>query len=316
MSIEVVSQSSLAQATTTEAGSATDVKSTENKSASVQETEQDESTEASETTEELEESSQDESEGQDEDDSDSDESTNQKPKRKSGFQRKIDKLTKRNAEKERELEYWRAEALKSKQQKPETEQAQEQVETPKLSHQDDGRPNADEFDTYEAYIDALTDWKLEQKERAKEIQAKETQVKNEYQAKVDAHSKRLNEFVQKHDDFQEVIENVDDINMSLAVQQAILESDDGPHLMYELAKQRDEYARICQLPPFAAARELGKFEAQIKASSTQKQVTEIKKPKAPPPISPVGSKVSMSKSLSDMDYDEYRRVRLEQMRKG
>lgn len=113
------------------------------------------------------------------------------------------------------------------------------------------------------------------------------------------------------------MEDVDDIPMSLTVQEVILASDNGPELMYELAKNPEEYARICKLPAVQAARELGKFEARISSSQdTKKETKQLTKTKAPPPIKPVGSKASsVTKSPDDMDFQEFKRWREAQIRR-
>lgn len=257
----------------------------------------------------------DEASGNDEEsDEDSQKNEEQKPKRKPGFKKRIDKLNQRLTERERELEYWREQALK--------DSKVESNRTAQFASQSDssGKPNPDNFQTHAEYVEALTDWKVEQKERERETKAQQKSAQTEYESKVKSHSERLQAFVESHKDFQDVIEDVDDVPMSVAVQQVILESENGPALMYELAKNRAEYERICALPAIAAARELGKIEARINSSSPSNSETkEIKTTKAPRPVTPIGAKSGASaKRLDDpnLSQKEYERLRMEHMRKN
>lgn len=251
----------------------------------------------------------------DENDSDNNESDtkegDQKPKVKGGFKKRIKKLTNQLSEKNNELEYWKQEALKR--QSSETENTQNKVQKKEA----DSKPKAEDFESHDEYIEALTDWKIEKRDKEKETKSKETQIKTEFDRQVEAHNKRVEKFVESHDDFHDLIEEIDDVPMSMAVQDLILRSENGPELMYELAKNRKDYERICALDPIQAAREFGKFEARVlkpSESSKEKQTT-----KAPPPIAPLKAKSSGSvkktifdKNLSQAEYEALRR---EQMRK-
>lgn len=282
---------------------------TDNESASAEETE--ESTEDSDTSEGTEESedneSDDESESDDEDDEDK-----PKPKKKGGFKRRIDKLNSKLSAKEQELEYWRKQALERKDIDAEREQKQAPLRP-------DGKPSADDFDSHEEYVEALTDWKLEQKLSEREQKQKETELKTEFQKAVSTYQERVQEFKKSHKDFDRVIESAEDITLSLTVQDTLLTSELGPQLAYELSKNVEELERINALPPFQAARELGKLEAKLSDSSLSRK-TEVKVSKAPKPINPVGSKSSGSSTKSiydpDLSQKEYERLRNEQMRKG
>lgn len=308
--VEVVSQSSPEQAVTANSGLAESAKAEEQKSAPAEKSAS-ESLEASEAQEDATDAQAEAGEEDDDADSDESQSKDGKPKKKNGFKKRIAKLNSKITESQRELEYWKAQAMKG-QGEPKAEKPQEQQAAKKPGAE--GKPDPDNFASYDEYLDAVVDWKSEQREKQKEVDRKADEAKAQEQAKVRAHVDRLEAFKKSHEDFQDLMEEIDDIPMSQYVQEAILDSDNGPELMYELAKHREEYARICKLGPVAAARELGRFEARIAKSSDIK--TEIKKTKAPPPIAPVGSKASASvKSLEDMDYDEFKRVRNEQTRR-
>lgn len=284
----------------TEAKSAPETKSS---------TEQKKSPESDPVENETDEDQSDESEADDSQEPEAKDSENEKPKKKGGFQRRIDKLNQRASAAQQEAEYWKEQALKG----ASGPKSAEKVETPKADQA--GKPDPDKFETHAEYVEALTDWKIEVKDKAKAAEARQSQLKTEQENAMKSHSERVNAFKEKTDNFMEVLENVDDLPVSPAVQELIVTSDHGPELMYELAKNRAEYERINKLSPLAAARELGKIESRIAAQSPDPKKTESKKiTKAPQPISPVGQKGGASeKSPDEMPYQEYKKWREAQL---
>lgn len=247
-------------------------------------------------------------ENDDLEDSDEESGEKDKPKKKSGFKRRIDKLNSKLTAKEQEIEYWRKEALKNSKQGPEAK------ETKTVDKKLEGKPHPDSFDSQQEYVEALTEWKLEQKLSEQKAKDKEVETKTAAQKQFDEHTKRVQEFAKKQEDFLEAIEDIDDIRLSMTVEDVIVGSENGPELMYELAKNRKELERICALPPIAAARELGKIEARLQKSSSDepKKIT-----KTPAPLKPISSKSSAAgKSLEDADYEDFKRMRHEQLKKN
>lgn len=248
----------------------------------------------------------DESETHESENADESEEKEERPKKKNGFKKRIDKLNKRVTEKQSEIEYWRSEALKN--QKPITPEKSQ----PKLEQS--GKPLSAQFDSHEEYIEALTDWKVEQKEVQREAKKKETEIKTSVESQRQKYFERAKEFAKTQSDYQEVVADVDDIPMSLAVQQLLLESDNGPELAYQLAQDRDEYKRICSLSPMAAAREVGKLEAKLSSAEPSKQ--EPRTTKAPKPISRVQAKSSLATDDPwERPYDEWAKWREQQLKK-
>ncbi len=240
---------------------------------------------------------------------DSDVEMEAKPKKKSGTQRRIEKLVKQRAEAEREREYWREQAMK----------AQPKAEAPKEVAKPvaEGRPKSDDFETHDDYVEAIADWKAEQKLQAAKQADRDAKLKAEADSKSTEFRGKVQEFKKATADFDDVIADVDDVPMSLAVSQAILESDDGPQLMYELAKNREEYERICQLPALQAARAIGRFEAKLsKPSASEKpEVKQKQTTRAPAPARPISASSANGKmSIDDPDISQrdYERLRAEQ----
>lgn len=235
------------------------------------------------------------------------ESEKEEPKKPlKGFKKRIDRLSKRLSEREREIEYWKAEALKKNPAPKETESSQKQLK--------DGEPSEDDFESHADYVKALARWEYSQAKKEDQEKQKETEVKTQRQKLVEDFQSKVEKIKEAHDDFEEVMEAANDIPLSVAVETLLLESENGAELSYALAKNRDELKRICALSPLAAARELGRFESSLKPRTEPKQTT-----KAPAPITPVGSKGNVStKSIYDaaeLSQAEYEALRLKQLAK-
>lgn len=225
--------------------------------------------------------------------------------RKGGFQRKIDRLTREKYEMARRLE-----ALESRlADKP----AGEAKAQPKAASAE--RPKSAEFDDYDEFLDALADWKVDQKLAAARSAEAEAAAR-EAQAAVTAEwHARLDEYRAATPGFDEALEASETVFPPVA-QQAIVESELGPALAYHLATHPEEAARIAALPPVAAVRALGKLEAKLDAKAS---TPEKPKPKAasaaPAPVKPVsGGGRSVDLNDPELPFDEWERQRNAQLR--
>lgn len=221
-------------------------------------------------------------------------------KKLGGWQRKIAKLEEANSYAYRKL------AQLEDQLKPKQEQPQGPPPRPKLE---------DFPDNYDAYIEALSDWKTDQKLAAREQEnlkkAREWQQQEAARAAVETYTSRANEFKTKVKDFDDVLDSVEDIQLHPAIQQSLLNYEKGPQLAYELARNRSALEKIAALQnPLDALRELGRFEASLTGAPPR---IETRKPfTAPPePIRPVGkgSNGNVRVPLDQLPLRDYIRAR-------
>jgi hypothetical protein len=235
-----------------------------------------------------------------------------KPRKKNGFQKRIDKLNARVTASVQEMEYWKREALKSA-----TAPAPES-KVDQTSAAADGKPNIDSFESHADYVEALTDWKTEQKLKERDQRQAKSQLEIEQTNALKTHASRVESFKVQYDDFDEMMEGLADVPRSPALESIIVSSENGPALLYELAKNPEEAKRIAVLGPMAVAREMGKLEARL--STPAKPTKEASKiTKAPRPMDPVGKggKGAISKSIFDpsLSQRDYERLRAEQMKR-
>jgi hypothetical protein len=273
--------------------------------ASVEEAQADESNEVSETSE-AKEGQELEAKAGEEDQAEEEGDQEQPRAKKPGFVKRIDKLTKRLSDRERELEYWREQALKGAPKPTESTEAKPVLE---------GRPDPNKFENQEDYLEALVDWKAEQKLRAEKVKAEQEAQKSERQKQQESYAAKAREFSAKTPDFEDVVAEADHVRLSMTVHNAILKH--GPELAYELAKDVEHLEKICAMNAIDAAEAIGEIRASMRAQK-QEPKPEPKLTKAPPPPVPISSKSSsVRKSIHDEDlsFADYERMRRDQLRK-
>lgn len=93
---------------------------------------------------------------------------------------------------------------------------------------------------------------------------------------------RSTEFAKTVEDYDSVVRNPR-LHINADMAEVIEDSDDGPALAYHLGKNPDVADRIAQLPPKAAARELGKIEARLAFEREKAKPEKVSKAPPPPP---------------------------------
>jgi hypothetical protein len=146
------------------------------------------------------------------------------------------------------------------------------------------------------YIDNLVEQRLTKREQERQAQSAQAEFQ-----------RRTAEVRAAKPDFDDVIMSASDVPVSDGVTQALLTSEHGPAIMYELAKNPAELARISALPPLVAAREIGRLEAKLPSSTSAPKTT---KPALRPPVPPtsVNGSTSSARNLDDLPISEYKRA--------
>jgi hypothetical protein len=227
---------------------------------------------------------------------DEDESKDEKPKKKSGFKRRVERFQRRLSEKDLEIEDLRKEVLRAKDNKdPDLAQDKRNDDNNK-TQATDSKPDPDKYDSFIDYQEALTDWKLDQREAKREAQDAKNRLAESDQKRGKAFQDKFNEFKESNDDFVEVLEDVSDIIITPILQESIVDSDYGPQIMYELAQDREALTKLNKLSrtnPNRAAREFGKLESKILSKldshkpNSKSAKGKVKTTKAPKPISTI-----------------------------
>jgi hypothetical protein len=145
-----------------------------------------------------------------------------------------------------------------------------------------------QFQTTEAYLEALALEKAEaiiaHKERSKSV----TEIDNKYQDAVDA-------ALDKYPDFIQVAHTHPYMSSDMAA--VIKASDNAVEMAYFLGSNLKEAERIFKLPPMMQIKELGKLEAKLEAAPPEPK----KSSSAPPPIKPIQSGKATSPAYDTTD---------------
>jgi hypothetical protein len=172
-----------------------------------------------------------------------------------------------------------------------------------------GKPTLDQYETYDEFTEALTDWKIEQREVAREQKAKEESSKQQRSEIQKSFADKADKFRAETPDYDDVISEIADVELSEATAVSVIESDLAAQLTYYFGKNPDELERINNLSPFATAREIGKLEAKL----TSEPKKQPKQSDAPEPIKPLGaSKATVTPDVSKMTDEEWDRYEREQ----
>jgi len=236
---------------------------------------------------------------------DDEEPETEKPGRGSSRVRKIDRLT-------RENEMLRAQLAAAAQPRPPAEPAKP-PEAP-------GKPKLQDFETLEQYQEALTDWKLDQREAQKKAEAEKVAAKSA-EEKLQAAWKSSEKTARAaHPDYDEVIDSVAQPEGPgvYAARQAMLEDEAGAEILYYLGTHRDELRRIAALPPVSAIAAIGKLSATLtKPSEAGNGKPKVSGAPKPPPALSRPAKTS-SDSVNDeevaRDFKRWNRAREAQLK--
>ena len=146
----------------------------------------------------------------------------------------------------------------------------------------------EQFESNEAYVEALAEQRAEQKLAEREQRKQQTELLNAYHDKEE-------EVRAKYDDFEQVAYNPN-LPITTVMAQSIQASDIGPEVAYHLGANPKEAERISRLSPIMQAKEIGKIEAQLAANPPIKKTSN-----APSPISPVTARTTGSPSYDTTD---------------
>ena len=177
--------------------------------------------------------------------------------------------------------------LAREQRKWERDQTQRQAEAQTL-RAPANVPPVDQFESPEAYADALAYQKAEQLLAQREEARQQSEILESYHEKEE-------EARTKYDDFEQVAYNPK-LPITNVMAQTIQASDIGPEVAYYLGANPKEADRISRLAPIMQAKEIGRIEAKLATDPPVKRTTS-----APAPISPVTARSTGSPAYDTTD---------------
>jgi hypothetical protein len=236
------------------------------------------------------------------------------PEEKMLPQSEVDRIVAREKAKEaRRTEKFTAERVRREIAEQEAARLRDQLAGKPPANEPKGKPKASDYQNPEDWMDALADYKIEQREAKRREESQRTA--NESAARV-SDQKRA-QFVQekifapgreKFEDFDDVVlgENTPITDPMVA---AASKFDNAADVLYHLASNRSELERISRLDDIDQVWEVKDLAAKLKASPTPT--------KTPPPIVPSGQKATVDKDpskMSDKEFAEWRKRQIAQRR--
>lgn len=204
---------------------------------------------------------------------------------KGNVQKRIDELTFRRNEAERDAAYWRSQA-----------QAK-MLPAPKES----------DYQNNDEYNRAVLDYRIKTGVNSTLQEHNENRAKlSEDDAKValnQTYQARLAAFVSTVPDFDELSAKVSNVSMPTAFIEAIQESEFGPQIYNSLIRNPDSLMRFAQMSERQINKEIGKMEATISVKPAARTTN------APPPVKPGVSARSSASDPAKMSMEEYKAMR-------
>ncbi len=256
-----------------------------------------------------------------EDDAPDGEDKPQPKKDKSRFQEKIDKLTARAREAEREAEAARRKLaeLEAAKEKP-----TEQPATKASGEPDPDAKNPDGTDKYplgeldKAYLrDLARYYTQEEQAAAKEkarieaeqqaVEAARNHLQAQWEQRLAPVTEEIPDFIEKTMELEDTFEGLDPDYSDYLVQ-TIKSLENGPQVLYYFANNIEEAQKFVKLGALSATLALGKYDAMFSKQNKAKTEPRTTKAPPPPPVTNKGAaKVKTDWETDDLD-DFYRKL--------
>lgn len=192
--------------------------------------------------------------------------------------------------------------------------ARESFKEPQKEPESNRKPSPDDFKDAFEYAESLAQWsaeqalaKRDQEVKQKEFEAKRDTVIKTWQQKLEVTKAEL-------PDYEEMVAS-SAVTVNDTVRDAILESDVGPRILYELASDDDLAEKLSTMTTAGALKLIGKLEGQFEkteAPAKAEKKTVAAKSKAPEPIRPLrstGGVAEVSLDGNDIPYQQWKAAR-------
>ncbi len=153
------------------------------------------------------------------------------------------------------------------------------------------KPSPDDFRDAFEYAEALAEWSAEQALVRREQEVRQREAETQKQKVIQTWQQKLEATKAELPDYEDMVAS-STVAVSDAVRDAIIESDVGPRILYELASDDDLAAKLTTMSVPSALKLIGKLEAKFEkteAPAKAESKTVAAKSNAPEPIKPLRS---------------------------
>ena len=169
--------------------------------------------------------------------------------------------------------------------------ALENNRTPQGQSDNDRKPTPDDFKDAFEYAEALAEWSANKALEKREMEVKQREFQAQRDTVIKTWSEKLETAKAELPDYEEMVASSTAV-VSDAVRDAIIESDVGPRILYELASDDKLAEKLTSMSLPSALKMIGKLEAKFERTEEPvkaERKTVTAKSNAPEPIRPLRS---------------------------
>lgn len=170
------------------------------------------------------------------------------------------------------------------------------------------KPQASQFDDAFEYAEALAEWSAEKALKDRDIAESQRKAEEERNKVLKSWNDKVDKAKKEMPDFNDIVSS-STVVVSDAIRDAILESDVGPQILYQIASDDDYAESLTKMSAIKALKEIGRLEAKFEAELQEKPknvAKTVSQSKAPAPISPLkGGKSAGADVLVDTNGEFY-----------
>jgi hypothetical protein len=193
--------------------------------------------------------------------------------------------------------------------------ALENNRAPQGQPNNDRKPTPDDYKDAFDYAEALAEWSTNKALEKREMEVKQREFQAQRDTVIKTWSEKLETAKAELPDYEEMVASSSAV-VSDAVRDAIIESDVGPRILYELASDDKLAEKLTAMSLPSALKLIGKLEAQFEkteAPAKADRKTVAAKSNAPEPIRPLrstGGVADVALDGNDMSYQQWKAARL------
>jgi hypothetical protein len=176
------------------------------------------------------------------------------------------------------------------------------------------KPTPDNYRDAFEYAEALSQWSAEQALLKREQEVKQKEFEVQKQKVIQTWQQKLEATIAELPDYEDMVAS-SNVKVNDTVRDAILESNVGPRILYELASDDDIAEKLSTMSTASALKLIGKLEAKFEKTEEPvkaEKKTVAAKSKAPEPIRPLrstGGVAEVSMDGNDMSYQQWKAAR-------
>jgi len=192
--------------------------------------------------------------------------------------------------------------------------ARESIREPQPALESNQKPSPDSYKDAFEYAEALAQWSAEQALAKREQEVKQKEFEVQKQKVIQTWQQKLEATIAELPDYEDMVAS-SSVKVNDTVRDAIIESNVGPRILYELASDDEIAEKLSTMSTASALKLIGKLEAKFEKTEEPvkaEKKTVAAKSKAPEPIRPLrstGGVAEVSMDGNDMSYQQWKAAR-------